>query len=447
MRRAGGITPVVVEDVYPSWGKALVGVAPPREVRIHSNRPLQVGRLSSRYDSRVSDDVRPSPRVLPGNITWWAGTLSAQAIIVAFGLLEFVEGYPTFRPLDASGAISGAIILGAVLLRTRAPWVFLAIAVGLNFFYTLETPYRPAGWGVLVALPIAVYAVCSTVTFYRALAAVIASELILVLTALIARGVTFPNVFPVTVTAFLISSLALGQMTYAYRELIEATRRRAQAAEETKEAHAARRLAEHRLATARDLHDVVGHQIAVINIQAGAAATAVFDAPGEAVRSLSIIQSSAERVLAEIGELLKQLRSDQADPGEVPAGLNNVRRLSRTLGAGGLPIDLRIQRNLPDLPRNVDDALYRILEEALVNAYKHGSLGKPATASVGWDGRDLLVDVSNPVDALAERSRRGSIGYGLVGIRERAQKLGGSAYTELQDGCFHLHIEIPVASA
>ncbi|BDZ65180.1 two-component sensor histidine kinase [Agromyces mangrovi Wang et al. 2018] len=372
-------------------------------------------------------------------------TLLLMALILAFCLFEFIDGYPAFVPIEPTAIVAVVLTLGAALLRSRAPWVFLAVTTALNFYYTLELSTSPPGWGVLVALPFAMYAVAATVSARTAILAAVAVELLLVVTAAVERDVTFPNIYPVTLTAFLATSLAAGRLTALRHRLMESTRRRAAEAERTREALASTRVAEQRLSTARDLHDVVGHEVAVINLQAGAARRRVRQSPEEAEASLELIEQSAGRILSEIAALLKDLRSGPPSDEGATSGLLAVPALVRTLAAGGFPIEYHAEAALPELDPAVDDAAYRILEEALVNAYKHGAPGEPATATVAQRDTDLVITVANPTSDSASDTETN--GLGLVGMAERASAVGGTVDATLEDGVFTLAARIPLAGA
>lgn len=372
-------------------------------------------------------------------MTWWAITLFMQGTILAFTFFRFVDGYVTFFPVDpwALGAVTATVI--SVLFRSRASWVFLATSAFMNFMYTLDLERSHPGMGLLVSLPMAAYSFAATVPTRIAVLGVIAVDLLLVLTAFIDRGVGPLNVFPLSVTAGLAASLAVGQMTFMHRRLVEESLRRADEAERTREAVAATRVAEERLSTARDLHDLVGHQIAVINLQAGAATRAIPEDPQSAAASLAVIEKSAERILREISGLLHDLRSE---PSRATGGAS-LRDLSHTLTSAGFPLEFRMDAGLPPLPPAVDSAVYRILEESLVNAYKHGDAGSPARAVVGWDGSSVTITVTN---AVGDAASPASAGLGLLGISERCQSLGGTMTSSVHEGVFTLDVHIPVSA-
>lgn len=178
-------------------------------------------------------------------------------------------------------------------------------------------------------------------------------------------------------TAFVCAAAAIGDAARSRRAFIEAITERARRAEETKEAEASRRVAEERLRIARDLHDVLAHQIAVINLHSGVASQALRDRPDDAEKSLVAVRQAARTVLGEIGSLLSVLRAGDTEPaagaGAPIPGLSELPSLVESFERDGLRIDLREVGTPIDLPGEVDIVAYRVVQEALTNAHKHGA--------------------------------------------------------------------------
>lgn len=207
---------------------------------------------------------------------------------------------------------------------------------------------------------------------------------------------------------------------------------RAQRAEATKEAEARRRVAEERLRIARDLHDVLAHQIAVINLHAGVASQALPARPEVAEGSLGIIRQASREVLSELGSLLTVLRAEDAGGEEhrVPAvpvrGVKDLDSLVEHFGANGLRVDLRREGTPSELDEVVDITAFLVIQEALTNAHKHGD---DATALLQLEyGDHLEITVINTTDLgrRTDDARFDDGGHGLLGIRERLAAVGGS---------------------
>lgn len=246
----------------------------------------------------------------------------------------------------------------------------------------------------------------------------------------------------VQVIAMVGFAAAAGDASRSRRAFIDTITERARRAEETKESEARRRVAEERLAIARDLHDVVAHQIAVINLHAGVASSALRARPDDAERSLVTIREAARTVLGEIGGLLSVLRTSDP-PADSPAaglapvpGLAELDRLVADFARGGLRVDVRTVGTPFDLPESVDLVAYRVIQEGLTNAQKHGS-DASALLQVEYAPALLDVTVTNTVVAKPGASRSRPAGHGLTGARERVAAVHGTLDTSFGPGPVH----------
>lgn len=253
------------------------------------------------------------------------------------------------------------------------------------------------------------------------------------------------------VIAILITAAALGETARARRAYIEEITARAERAEATRESEAQRRVAEDRLRIAQDLHDVVAHQIAVINLQAGVASASLRQHPEASESALKIIHDAARSVLREIGGLLAMLRNESRDSvgpdAEPVASLDRLDELVERFRDLGLVIDTIGQVSPGQLPPAVDLVAYRVIQEALTNAHKHGT----GTVMLNVDAipTALTITIENPVapDPLATTSSGSRLG--LQGIRERVEAVRGLTEISRVDGgrSFRLDIRIPLAAA
>jgi signal transduction histidine kinase len=232
---------------------------------------------------------------------------------------------------------------------------------------------------------------------------------------------------------------ALGIAARARRQAVTALRERAVAAEASRDADARKLLAEDRLRTARDLHDTVAHQIAVMNLHAGVASGALHERPADAERALVTVREAGRAVIESITDLLTGLRSDGMDPdGPVPV-LGDYRALVeefRTLVPG---IELTVHDPAPGDGSPISHALYAVTREALTNVYKHGAPDTAVRVDVRLD--DDLTD-------LVVVNRRGAAavdpsGFGLQGMRERVTAAGGRLDVGERGDEFVVHARIP----
>ncbi len=210
------------------------------------------------------------------------------------------------------------------------------------------------------------------------------------------------------------------------RERISALEERAERAERETERERRLAAAEERTTIARELHDSAGHAINVILVQAGAARLLHERDPAGSRAALSTVEDVARETIGEIDRLVSALRDDRsADDGAVPVpGVEAVRRLVDARRGAGLAVELRSSGDARRLAPGVDTAAYRIVQESLTNAARHG--GGRADVTLSYGPGTLEVEVVNPLRAgsVNGSAERGG-GHGIVGMRERAVLLGG----------------------
>lgn len=335
------------------------------------------------------------------------------------------------------GLIAGVAGAVAMPFRRRWPIPVLVLCVGLFGASAFLGALAP---GLVVASAIAMFAVAARndrrTTFVTAAIAAVA---IVGLSLVSAIGSVFDPraiLFAVTI-AF---AAAAGDANRSHRAYIDAITERAVRAEETRESEARRRVAEDRLRIARDLHDTVAHQISVISLNAGVASSTLESRPEAARDALAAIRSASRTVLGEIGDLLSVLRAESGDqlseaPSTAPQpGLDRLDALLGRFAESGLDVTVRIDGDLDRLPEAVDRVAYRVIQEALTNAHKHGSEHRAhLLLEVMADVARIVV--TNPIGG-AETTRpehqvpeaRG--GHGLLGIRERVASVRGTVETD-----------------
>ncbi|MFC0531892.1 sensor histidine kinase [Phytohabitans kaempferiae] len=205
-----------------------------------------------------------------------------------------------------------------------------------------------------------------------------------------------------------------------------------------REAERERRLAvaEERTRIARELHDSAGHAINVILVQAGAARLLHERDPEGSRRAITAIEDVARGTIGEIDRLVRALRDDGPVP-PAPADPSALADLVERHRAGGLSIAAEIPAPVRALPHGVAWAAYRILQEALTNAARHGQGSADVAVLFARDAVDITV--TNP--AATVRSIGG--GHGIVGMRERATLLGGTLDAAAEHGTFRLHAHLP----
>src|SRR4029077_2445475 len=190
------------------------------------------------------------------------------------------------------------------------------------------------------------------------------------------------------------------------------------------EQDARRRIDEERLRIARELHDVVAHTMATINVQAGVAAHILPTHPEAAAESLQAIKTASKEGLRELRAILNVLRqADDADPTQPAPGTARLEDLIAGARRAGLETTFTVTGQPVRLPAAVDLAAYRIIQESLTNTIRHAG---PASAAVslGYHDDELRIDVTDT--GRGQPAVAGSGGHGLAGMRERAAAVGGT---------------------
>jgi signal transduction histidine kinase len=188
---------------------------------------------------------------------------------------------------------------------------------------------------------------------------------------------------------------------------------------------ARRQVDEERLRIARELHDVVAHTMATINVQASAAAHVLPAQPEAAAEALTAIKTASRQGLRELRAILNVLRqADDADPVQPAPGLARLDALVEGARQAGLPITLTVTGEPFALPAAVDLAAYRIVQESLTNVIRHAG---PASAAVCLSYRpdEIDIDVTDTGHG-PKGAGSGTSGHGQAGMRERAAAVGGT---------------------
>lgn len=225
----------------------------------------------------------------------------------------------------------------------------------------------------------------------------------------------------------------LGDSIRTRRAYYEQLEERATRLEKEREAQAKVAVAAERARIARELHDVVAHNVSVMVVQADGAAYVLDAAPDQAKKALETISSTGRQALAEMRRLLGVLRTGEHQEGGeyVPQpDVEQIDELIQQCRTSGLPVDFKVEGTPRPLPSGVELTAYRIVQEALTNTRKHGGPNAGASVRLVYfdDGLGLLVedDGKGAPHELYEEGGVDGQGHGLIGMRERVGMVGGT---------------------
>jgi len=385
----------------------------------------------------------------PGRLAVDAAVGVAAALVTAKGSWDSVAAW-----LPRGVIVPLALGQGLLLLaRRRAPIAVLAASTLLCVFM-LAVGY-PDGSAIFApccaAYALAMYgrrvaggerAGAELAGTLRDMAAVL-SAAVAVTVAAVAPGARSPGGAwgPFTLGALVAASWVLGYALRTRRDYVAELRDRAARLEAAEGERAARAVVEERLRIARELHDVIGHSISLIAIQAEAAARSARSNPDAVPAFLSRISAASRQALAEMRGVLAVLRPDAEAELSPQPGLEQVAELVASLRADGL--ETRLEAEPMHLPPGIALAVYRIVQESLTNVLKHAGAGAQAGVTVIRSGRTVRVSVHD--DGAGPSGRASSTAHGIVGMRERVTAYDGTLRTGARPGGgFEVEASIPL---
>jgi signal transduction histidine kinase len=290
---------------------------------------------------------------------------------------------------------------------------------------TVYTARSYAGGPIYLTLAVSLYSLAATARDRRdaLVAAGIAVAVMIVGGVLVSEADDLTwhvAVFP----GWAAAALFLGDAHRNRREYLAGLEQRARFLEESREEEARRRVAEERLRIARDLHDVVAHSIATINLQSGVAAHVLDRQPADARDALEAIKRTSGEALQELRTTLEVLRADGdgAAPRAPTPGLARVDALAESTRQAGVPVEVRRTGEEVVLPAAVDVAGYRIVQESLTNVMRHAGAAR-AVVSIATAPDAVEIEVLDDGRG-ASASTNG--GHGMAGMRERASLVNGA---------------------
>ncbi|MEQ0558248.1 histidine kinase [Amycolatopsis sp. NEAU-NG30] len=371
---------------------------------------------------------------------WWhlAAPVVAAVLVGAFQLsYRDTDGW--VPPSTWQLAVYLAECL-ALLLRYRHP---VAVA-GVTVVFSAALPViRPHAVIIDVPAIIALYTLARYTGRRTAWTAAAAAAVLLTISSAWWRSEQLLDIRNLLPANYVGIAVAVGDSVRANRAVLRQAQDKAREAERTREEEARRRVRDERVRIARDLHDVVAHHITLVNAQAGVAHHLLDRQPAKAREALAGIKDTSRAALDELRATVGLLRQDD-DPPEsrrsVP-GFAEVGSLVDSFRSAGYDVRLSTRGPARPLSGAADLAAYRIVQEALTNAGKHGS-DRRVDVTLTYTGDHLELAVSNA----ARPGHRGpGTGHGLIGMRERASSAGGTCTAGFrEDGRYEVRAVLPL---
>lgn len=370
-------------------------------------------------------------------------------LALLFGLIavpleiQYGQATATYENLVLSSVLVAVIMSAALAVRRWSPGLSLAVAwAGALVQMGFDRAPGPVDLAIFAVL-YATAAYGSRVIFWAGFASSFVGATVITFYVMFGRhsgsaGITWTTI-PIVVAMLVASGFAL-LLAWTVGALVRTALRAAENRRAQAEAEAGAAVEQERTRIARDMHDVVAHSLAVVIAQADGARYAAASDPAVATTALATISTTARAALADVRLLLTQLRHSQLE-GPQPT-LADLEELYAQVRAAGVTLRVDVDpapRTEP--PAAVQIAVYRILQEALTNALRHGD-SSPVDVQLSWLADRVDFAVRNRVASAAAPAGVG--GHGLIGMRERAQLVGGHVDVDANDGEFVVRGTIPL---
>ncbi|GAA4508073.1 histidine kinase [Actinoallomurus oryzae] len=386
--------------------------------------------------------------------TWWregAVTATAFALCLLGGVVQ-ADG-STLSPPSAAGYLIAVASCAVLPVRHRAPLAVMAATTACGVL----VPLLGLLLSPLIVAPalITAYSLTARTERHALIAVSLTSVALLVASTPLFGALSWKDVSRVgAVAAFPLVAALLGYSVQNRRAYLAAVEERAQRAEKSRDSEARRRVAEERVRIARELHDLVAHQITLANAQATVAAH-LFDArPEQTRKSLNELVETTANALDDLRATVGLLRQsgDATGPAEPAPGLSRLPTLLASFRRAGLEVSVHQEGTARPLPPGVDLTAYRIVQEALTNVTKHAGTGS-ARVHLVWSRDHVTITVADEGRGVrtAPAASTAAVrppGYGLIGMRERATAVGGHLSAGRRpEGGFLVSTELPLPPA
>jgi signal transduction histidine kinase len=366
-----------------------------------------------------------------------AGLVGVLYLVEVLSEARFVE--------DRAVSIALALLFAATLAaRRREPLLALLTGVGVIVLSNQTGPALADTATFLFGFAVALYSTGRYAGGRAALAGGLAVVAALPL-AVIEPGQPFSVADSAFIAIFIVGPWVGGRVIRHRQQRERGLEARAVALELERDAKAREAVVEERARIARELHDVVGHAISVMLLQARGGRRMLATDPEQTRRALDAIDHAGAQALAEMRRLLGVLRETEEELALAPRpSLARIDELVARLTGTGLPVDVTVEGEPFELPPGIDVSAYRIVQEALTNALKHAGPAR-AHVIVRYSPEELELEV---LDDGAGSGNGGGSGHGLAGLRERVAVYGGQLESGRRaEGGYALRARLPLGSA
>ena len=359
-------------------------------------------------------------RPFRGPFTRWPRV--SDAVLAVLALMFTLAFWDSEKPEGVDLSL-GAFVLflignGCLYWRRRLPERVHGIVLAASALAMLAGHLN----GPVFALAISLYNLGRYTDDDRNSALGLIAAYVLLVAAEIAFGGLSSDDFPELVLPFIF--WYTGRRLRARGEYLRLLQERAAQLEREQLAETERAVATERTRIARELHDIVAHQVSLMTVQAGAAKTIADSDPKAAAKAMAAVETAGRQALDELRHLLGVLRPESDGEGLEPQpGRSDLPRLVAEIERAGVPVSLVQDDAERQLPARIDLAIYRIVQEALTNVLKHAGPDARARVGIRIEESTVIIDVE---DNGAGRTRLPGSGHGIAGMRERAQSLRGT---------------------
>ena len=345
-------------------------------------------------------------------------------------------------------------VLGATLLAGRHRWPLAVFAGTLAVAVLAIAVASPTG-AISLTVMIALYTLAQIQTRRRDVLLALLAAVALALARGLLQYRGWSDARTAVEPVLMLAALFLGWALASHRAYIAEIEARAAQAERTREEEARRQVDAERLRIARELHDVLAHGIATINIQAGVAVHVLHERPEHAAQALRTIKASSKDALRELRGILGVLRAaDETQPREPAPGLSQLDRLIDATSHAGVPTQLAVSGQQRALPATVDLAAYRIVQESLTNVLRHAA-PTSAVVAISYASDQMTISIDDRgcarergsayLNGHAAEASACDPGHGILGMRERAHALGGELHAGPRtSGGFRVRARLPI---